>query len=76
MCAISFAHFSETPVRRRASQVSKYGKVDSVRVQVVGNAVKVFVTCATEADVANAIKNLHRRYFGGRIISAHSIPMP
>ena len=56
--------------------MSKYGKVNSVRVEVVGSAVKVFVTCETEADVAAAIKNLHRRYFGGRIISARAVPMP
>ncbi len=57
------------------SQVSKYGKVESVRVEVSGGSVKVFVTCVTEADVAAAIKNLHRRYFGGRVISARAIPM-
>ena len=58
-----------------APQVSKYGKVESVRVEVAGAAVKVYVTCETEADVAAAIKQLHRRYFGGRVISARAIPM-
>ena len=57
------------------AQVSKYGKVESVRVEVVGAVVKVFVTCESESDVAAAIKNLHRRYFGGRIISARAVPM-
>ena len=58
-----------------APQVSKYGKVESVRVEVVAGAVKVYVTCVTEEDVAAAIKQLHRRYFGGRVISARAVPM-
>jgi splicing factor 45 len=56
-------------------EVSKYGKVDAVRLEVTDTAVRVFVTCATTDDVANAVKNLHRRYFGGRVISARPIPM-
>lgn len=63
------------PIYSSPRQVSKYGKVESVRVEVVGGAVKVYVTCVTEEDVAAAIKQLHRRYFGGRVISARAIPM-
>ena len=56
-------------------QVSKYGTVEAVKVVVAGNAVKVYVTCQGESDVAAAIKSLHRRYFGGRIIAARAVPM-
>ncbi len=50
--------------------MSNYGTVESVKLDVTDAAVHMFVMCATTDDVANAVKNLHGRFFGGRVISA------
>jgi hypothetical protein len=57
-------------------ECEKYGAVETVSMLPLepgkpgGDIVKAAVTFVAPADAAKAITNLHRRYFGGRVISA------
>ena len=64
-------------------ECEKYGKVEDVAMlpfdpKKPGEIVKAAVTFAAPSDAAKAITNLHRRYFGGRVISArpHVVDAP
>eukprot|EP00923_Selenidium_pygospionis_P051687 GHVN01089638.1.p2 GENE.GHVN01089638.1~~GHVN01089638.1.p2 ORF type:complete len:531 (+),score=55.99 GHVN01089638.1:4403-5995(+) len=50
------------------TECSKYGEVNNVTVKIVGNDVRVFVQFAREQDAAQAIPQLHNRWFDGRQI--------
>lgn len=57
-------------------ECEKYGVVETVTMLPLetgkpgGDIVRAAVTFAAPSDAAKAITNLHRRYFGGRVISA------
>ncbi|KAL8270245.1 hypothetical protein Esti_005804 [Eimeria stiedai] len=46
----------------------RYGEVDSVRVKIIKNDVRIFVAFAETAGAAAAAPQLHGRWFGGRQI--------